>query len=236
MLIRLQKFLAKNGVASRRKSEELILSGAVKVNGSTVCELGVKVDSEKDAVEVHGRAIVPGGTAPVYYMLNKPTGYVSTAKDQFGRPTVVSLIKSGARLYPVGRLDYDTEGLLLLTNDGEFTNKLTHPGHSVSKEYEAKVKGRISDNDIAAFKNGIDIGGYVTKPALMRLIMQYENHALISIIIKEGKNRQVRKMCGLLGHEVIELKRVAIGGLRLGNLEVGQYRKLTKDEVLVLTN
>jgi len=234
MLIRLQKYMADNGVASRRKSEELILSGAVAVNGAVVCEPGFKIDVEKDMVLVHGRVIKPMETGLVYYMLNKPKGYVSTAKDQFGRPAVVSLIKSETRLYPVGRLDYDTEGLLILTNDGEFTNRLTHPRHSVTKEYEAKVKGRISDEDVRAFQKGIDIGGYVTKPALMRLIKQHENNALISIVIKEGKNRQVRKMCGLLGHEVTQLKRVAIGGLKLGSLETGKYRKLTNDEVLGL--
>jgi len=235
MILRLQKYLADNGVASRRKSEELILSGAVKVNGATVIELGLKVDSLKDIVSVNDREIVPSENKPLYIMLNKPKGYVSTAKDQFGRPTVVSLVKSDVRLYPVGRLDYDTEGLIILSNNGEFTNKLTHPRYEKPKRYEAKVQGRISESDIISFQKGIDIGGYVTKPAGLHLIKQSSDFAIISITIKEGKNRQVRKMCAALSHEVIELKRVAIGDLELGNLPLGKFRNLTAGEVQALT-
>ena len=231
MLTRLQKFMADNGVASRRKSEGLILSGAVSVNGVVISEPGYKIDGAKDTVAVKGLIIEPSKAPLSYFMLNKPKGYVSTAKDQFGRPTVVSLIDTDVRLYPVGRLDYDTEGLLLLTNDGEFTNKLTHPKYSIAKEYEAKIKGRIDGKAIKAFKEGIDIGGYITSPAEMKILSQFEHYALISVIIKEGKNRQVRKMCDKIGHDVLELKRVAIGSLRLGNLKIGQYRKLRADEI-----
>lgn len=231
MSTRLQKFMAGSGVASRRKCEELILSGAVSVNGSLISEPGHKINPEIDTVSVKGIIIKPQKTACLYYMLNKPKGYVSTAKDQFGRPTVVSLIETKARLYPAGRLDYDTEGLLILTNDGEFTNKLTHPKYSIAKEYEAAVKGNIGPEAIKAVEKGIDIGDYITKPAKMKLIRQFEGYALISIVIKEGKNRQVRKMCEKIGHPVTELKRVAIGSLRLGNLKTGHYRKLTPDEI-----
>jgi len=234
MIQRLQKFMAQNGIASRRKCEELIASGLVKVNGSIVSEPGHKIDIETDMVEVDGRIIESSQTELFYYLLNKPKGYVSTAKDQFGRPSVVSLIKSSARLYPVGRLDYDTEGLIIITNDGELTNKLTHPSYSIAKEYEAKVKGAIPDKAIEDFERGIDIGGYITQPAEMKIVEIHKNFSIIRITISEGKNRQVRKMCAALGHEVLELKRIAIGNLIVGDLEVGKYRELSKQEVLGL--
>ncbi|MCL2566465.1 MAG: rRNA pseudouridine synthase [Defluviitaleaceae bacterium] len=231
--MRLQKFMALNGVASRRKSEELILSGKVSVNGVIIAELGHKIEGSTDKVVVNGEVIASSKNPKVYYMLNKPVGYISTAKDQFGRPTVVSLIdtETDIRLYPIGRLDYDTEGLLILTNDGTLTNRLTHPKYSVGKEYEAMVKGRISLEAINAVKTGIDIGGYITKPAKIEIISQFADYAIIKITIKEGKNRQVRKMCDKIGHPVRSLKRVAIGSLKLGNLKPGQYRKLTVDEI-----
>ena len=234
MIIRLQKFMADNGIASRRRSEELIVSGLVKVNGAIIKELGYKIDSESDIVEVDGRVIEPSSTKLVYYMLNKPKGYVSTAKDQFGRPNVISLIKSSSRLYPVGRLDYDTEGLIIITNDGELTNKLTHPGYSVTKEYEATVKGIVTEKIVNAFATGIDIGGYITAPARVRVVKQNSDYAVIRIVIAEGKNRQVRKMCSALGHDVLWLKRVAVGNLVLGDLEEGKYRELSEDEVFGL--
>ena len=236
MTQRLQKFMAENGVASRRKSEELIVAGAVRVNGATVTELGHKVDSEKDIVEVNGQIIKPQDTKLLYYLLNKPKGYVSTAKDQFGRPSVVSLIKSDVRLYPVGRLDYDTEGLIIITNDGEFTNKLTHPSYSVTKEYEATVKGIVESDKIENFRQGIDIDGYVTKPAQMLIVEQNKDSSIVRITISEGKNRQVRKMCAAVGHEVLELKRIAIGSLTLSKLKIGEYRELLESEVLELIN
>ena len=234
MTTRLQKFMAENGVASRRKSEELIASGAVKVNGLTITELGHKVDSEKDIIEVSGRIITVHDTTLLYYLLNKPKGYISTANDQFGRPSVVSLVESETRLYPVGRLDYDTEGLIIITNDGDFTNKLTHPSYSVTKEYEAVVKGLISDASIQLFRQGVDIGGYITRPAIAKIVEYYKDSSVIHITISEGKNRQVRKMCAAIGHEIIGLKRIAIGNLTLGDLKVGDYRELSRDEVLEL--
>jgi len=236
MTQRLQKFMAENGIASRRKSEELITSGVVRVNGATVTELGHKIDSEKDIVEVNGQIIEPQNTKLFYYLLNKPKGYVSTAKDQFGRPSVVSLIKSDVRLYPVGRLDYDTEGLIIITNDGDFTNKLTHPSYSITKEYEATVKGSVGSDKIENFRQGIDIGEYVTKSAKMQIIQQNKDSSVIRIVIAEGKNRQVRKMCAAIGHEVLYLKRTAIGNLTLGGLAVGEYRELLRDEVLGLVS
>jgi len=234
MPLRLQKFMAENGVASRRKCEELISSGLVKVNGIIISELGYKIDSEKDIVEVNGRIIEPSDTELVYYLLNKPKGYVSTAKDQFARPNVVSLIESDLRLYPVGRLDYDTEGLIIITNDGELTNKLTHPSYKITKEYEAVVKGVVAQKAIGTFERGIDIGGYVTRPAKMQIVEQRKDNSLIRIVISEGKNRQVRKMCAVIGHEVISLRRIAIGALGIGDLGVGKYRELSRDEVFGL--
>jgi len=228
--------MAENGVASRRKCEELISLGLVKVNGIIISELGYKIDSEKDIVEVSGRIIEPSDTELVYYLLNKPKGYVSTAKDQFGRPNVVSLIKSETRLYPVGRLDYDTEGLIIITNDGELTNKLTHPSYEITKEYEAVVKGVVAQKAIGAFERGIDIGGYVTKPAKMQIVEQKNGSSTIRIIISEGKNRQVRKMCAAVGYEVVSLKRIAIGELEIGDLEVGKYRELSRNEILGLVS
>jgi len=226
--------MAENGIASRRKCEELIAEGLVRVNGLIISEPGYKIDPTKDIVEVSGHVIEPSDTEFVYYLLNKPKGYISTAKDQFGRPNIVSLIECGARLYPVGRLDYDTEGLIIITNDGELTNKLTHPSYEITKEYEAVVKGVVAQKAAEAFKNGIDIGGYVTRPAKMQIVEQQKDNSTIRIVISEGKNRQVRRMCAAIGHEVISLRRIAIGVVGIGELEIGKYRELSRDEVLGL--
>ena len=227
---RLQKFMAESGVASRRKSEELILSGVVSVNGEIVTDMGVKIDEDRDVVCVNGEPIKRESRA-LYYIVNKPVGYVSTVSDQFGRPNVCELVKAEARLYPVGRLDYDSEGLLILTNDGDLTFKLTHPKHEVAKAYSARLEGEIGDEEIKRFESGIDIGGYVTQPAKMEIKKIQNGYTVALITIREGKNRQIRKMCDALGHKVVSLKRTAIGELKLEDLKTGECRELTHEEV-----
>lgn len=232
--MRLQKYLALSGVASRRKAEELIISGKVSVNGKKVTELGTKVFGD-EVVEVDGKK-VSLEEQKVYIMLNKPAGYVTTVKDQFGRPAVLDLVKDvRERVYPVGRLDYDTSGLLLLTNDGEFAYKLTHPKHEVNKVYIAEVSGIPDETDIAAFKKGISIGGYITSPAELNILQKNGKNSTVKITIHEGKNRQVRKMCEAVGHPVLKLKRVAIGNLMLGELPEGKWRSLSTQEIGALT-
>lgn len=228
--LRLQKYLAAAGVASRRKSEEMILQGRVEVNGKVVTELGTKV-FEDDVIKVDGN-IVGLEERKVYIMLNKPVGYITTAKDQFSRKTVMDLIDGvHERIYPVGRLDYDTSGLLLLTNDGDFAFKLMHPGHEVVKTYQAKIKGTISENDISSFKHGIIIDGSRTAPAGIRHIEELNGKSVVEIEIHEGRNRQVRKMCEAIGHPVVNLKRTAIGTVKLGSLPEGQWRYLSDEEI-----
>jgi len=228
--MRLQKFLAEAGIASRRKSEELIAEGRVKVNGVVVTMQGVKVSS-KDNIEVDGKKVQPE-RKKVYIMLNKPSGFVTTVKDQFNRKTVMDLICGvKERVFPVGRLDYDTSGLLLLTNDGDFTYKLTHPKHELKKIYIAEIEGIPSVEKLRKFENGLEIEDYVTAPAKIRILKQYTNKSRVEIIIHEGKNRQIRKMCDAIGHPVITLKRVAIEHLHLGNLKEGSWRHLKEKEL-----
>lgn len=231
--IRLQKYLAECGVASRRKAEELISQGRVSVNGILVTEMGCKV-SFADRVEVDGKAVSPEN-AKVYILLNKPVGYVTTAKDQFARKTVLDLIEGiDERIYPVGRLDYDTSGLLLLTNDGEFTYRLTHPKHELTKIYIADVKGVPTEVELERFKKGLKIEDYFTSPANIKILEDYKSGAIIEVRIHEGRNRQVRKMCEAIGHEVKKLKRVAMGRLELGSLQEGNWRFLSQDELKLL--
>jgi 23S rRNA pseudouridine2605 synthase len=236
MEIRLQKFLANAGVASRRKSEELILQGCIKVDGQVVTELGSKVNESNSIVEYNGEEvkIIKNFT---YIMLHKPEGYITTVKEQFERPMVIDLIPGiKERVVPVGRLDYDTSGLLLLTNDGDLTFKLTHPKNKIEKIYIAKVEGKVTEDKIDEFEKGLMIGGYKTAPAKLKIINTEEYNSTLKISIYEGKNRQVRKMCELIGHRVVSLKRVATGELPLGDLKRGEYRTLTKDEVAYLKN
>lgn len=222
---RLNKFLSESGVCSRRKADEYIECGKVSVNGNVVTELGFKVN-ENDIVQVDGKKIAKV-SEKVYIKLNKPTGYVSTVSEQFGRPCVVDIVKSNVRLYPVGRLDMYSEGLIILTNDGDFVNKVIHPTQHVKKTYEVTLTTRISDEDMKKLQNGIDIGGYVTKKALVNRI----NGNTIEIIINEGKNRQIRKMCEALGYKVAKLKRIKIGELTLGELKSGEYERLSLEKV-----
>ncbi len=234
MEIRLQKFLAEAEVASRRKCEEIILSGRVAVNGVVVTELGTKVDDEKDIVTLDGKEVKKSNLF-VYIMLNKPEGCVTTAKDQFNRPTVVDLLKDvKERVYPVGRLDYDTSGLLILTNDGDLTYRLTHPKHNIDKTYIAVVDTEPTEAEIKRFREGLVIEGRKTAKARLKVIKTTKDKAYLQITIHEGRNRQVRKMCDAIGHPVRKLKRVATGRLTLGNLKKGEYRMLTEEEILYL--
>lgn len=232
---RLQKYMASCGVASRRKCEELILDGKVKINGEIVKELGVKVDPNKDKVEYNG-IILSKEERKVYIMLNKPEGYISSVKDEKDRKTVLDIVKVNERIYPIGRLDYDSSGLLLMTNDGEAYNKIIHPREEIIKKYIVVVRGEISEKDKKAFENGIDIGGYVTAPAYIQVISFENGISTIEIGIHEGKNRQIRKMCAALNHEVLALKRIAIGDIRLGYLKRGEWRELKTNELEYIKN
>ena len=231
--IRLQKFLASSGIASRRKCEELILEGRVEVNGLTVYELGTKVDPEKDEVKYKGR-IVKQDEEKVYILLNKPIGFVTTAKEQFGRDKVLDLVKITKRIVPVGRLDMYTSGALILTNDGELVNRLTHPKNEIDKTYNATVAGVITKDEIESLQNGVEIDeGYITKPAKVKILKidEEKNISRIQITIHEGKNRQVRKMCEAVGKKIIALHRSKIGSLDVKDLKIGEWRYLTEKEI-----
>lgn len=235
--MRLQKFLASSGIASRRKCEELILAGKVEVNGKTVYELGTKVDPEKDEVKFNGKKVYPE-EEKVYILLNKPIGYVTTAKEQFGRDKVLDLVKINKRIVPVGRLDMYTSGALILTNDGEFVNKLTHPKNEIDKTYNATVAGVITKDEIESLKNGVEIDGeYTTKPAKVKILKidEEKNISRIQITIHEGKNRQVRKMCEAVGKKVLALHRSKIGSIDVKDLKLGQWRYLTEKEIQKLS-
>lgn len=237
-IVRLQKYMAMCGAASRRGAEEMIAAGRVTVNGKKVVEQGIKVEIGADSVTVDGKPIKPSGRM-YYIMLNKPVGYVTTVKDQFERPTVIDLVGTeiNERIFPVGRLDYETEGLLLLTNDGDFTYKVTHPKHNVDKTYIAVLKGGISIKGLAQLRSGVRLDdGFVTSPAQVEMIDAEKGHTTIKITIHEGKNRQVRRMFEAIGTNVKELQRVSIGTVELGNLPLGRWRHLTSHEVNYLKN
>ncbi len=231
---RLQKFMARCGIASRREAENIILAGRVKVNKKIITELGTKVDMDNDKVFLDGELIRP--EKKLYYiMLNKPKGYVTTAKDEFDRKTVMELVADiDARLYPVGRLDYDSEGLLLLTNDGDFAYRMTHPTQHIPKKYHAIVSGTPDVGHVMKLRKGVEIDGYVTKPARVDIAETRENTTQLNITISEGKNRQIRKMCEAIGFPVIKLKRVSIGNVHLGNLPKGKWRHLSEGELNIL--
>lgn len=231
--MRLQKYLALCGVASRRAAEKYITDGRVTVNGVTVTELGTKVSSG-DKITFDGKAVIMGEDK-IYIALNKPTGVLSTASDDRGRRTVVDLVRddfpTSVRLYPVGRLDYDTEGLIFLTNDGDFTYGVTHPKYAINKTYEAIIDGRLTEDETVALCRGVDIGDFVTSPAMMDIVREDRNKTTIHITIHEGKNRQVRRMFEAIGHRVVKLKRISIGKVNLGNLKTGKWRELTEGEI-----
>ena len=231
-MVRLQKILSLAGVASRRASEQLMLEGRVSVNGATVRELGTKADPSVDAIRVDGSRIKTPERHR-YILLNKPRGYVTTRSDPEKRPTVLDLVGIRDYIYPVGRLDFDSEGLLILTNDGDLAARLTHPRHGVERVYEARVLGIPDAHDLRRLSRGIIIDGRRTSPARIDLLPGKRDgtHATLRIAIHEGRNRQVRKMCDAIGHPVDHLRRVAIGPIRDERLKPGQYRELTNDEV-----
>ncbi len=232
--IRLQKFLAENGVASRRKSEELIERGKVRVNGHPA-SLGDKVDPNRDLVTVSGERVVPAESKNIYIMLNKPRGYVTTMSDEMGRKCVAELIEDvGERVFPVGRLDRDSEGLLLFTNDGEFANMMTHPSMHVSKTYRVTVKPAANEEQLVKLSSGVEIDGKKTMPAAIQVLSDSTDRTVLQITIHEGRNRQIRKMCEAVELDAIRLKRISMGSLKLGTLSVGQYRELKKEEVAAL--
>lgn len=228
--MRLQKYLALCNVASRRAAEVIIAEGRVCVNGVRITELGTKV-TENDEVTVDGAKIMPE-TKKIYIMLNKPVGYVTTVSDDQGRATVMELVSDlSQRLYPVGRLDYNTEGLLLLSNDGDFTYKITHPKHKLDKTYEVWVTGKAQTNALRTLETGVYIDGRKTAPAKVDVLETSKGSAVLSITIHEGRNRQIRKMCQAVGFRVMGLRRVSEGGLSLGHLPVGKWRHLSPAEV-----
>ncbi|WP_315080042.1 pseudouridine synthase [uncultured Clostridium sp.] len=232
---RLQKYMASCGVASRRKCEEIILNGEVKVNGVVITELGTRVNPVEDKIEYKG-SLITKEENKVYIILNKPEGYITSAKDEKGRKTVLDLVKVNERIYPIGRLDYDSSGLILLTNDGDIYNKIIHPREELNKKYIAVVKGEVSKKDIDTFNKGIDIGGYVTAPASLK-VLSYENgKSTVEVCIHEGKNRQIRKMCTAINHEVLSLNRVSIGEIQLKYLKKGEWRELTNEELNYIRN
>ena len=236
-IVRLQKYIAMCGVASRRAAEELIQRGQVRVNGEVVRELGTKVEVGADAVEVAGK-LIKAASKNYYIMLNKPVGYVSTVNDQFDRPTVIDLLQDEikSRIFPVGRLDYDTQGLLLLTNDGDFTYKVTHPKFKVDKTYIATLKGGLTIRGLQMLRRGVVIDGYKTAPAEVEILSAEQGKTMVRITIHEGKNRQVRKMMEAVGSKVTALERISIGKVALGNLPLGRWRYLTSHEINYLKN
>lgn len=224
--MRINKYIASCGVCSRRKAEEYILQGRVKINDEIVKKLSTLVDIKTDKVYLNDK-LIKLEEEKIYIMLNKPKGYITTNSEQFGRKSILDLIHEKVRVFPIGRLDMYTEGLLLLTNDGQFANKLTHPKHEIKKRYIVNVDKKITNEMIKKLQNGVDIGGYITKPAKIKI----DNDTKFEIVISEGKNRQVRKMCEAVSLKVVNLKRVQIGNLNLDNLQIGKYRYLSKDEV-----
>ena len=230
--IRLQKYLAECGIASRRKSEELITQGKIKVNGQIVTELGTKINTQTDRIEYNG-TLVEKNNHHVYILLNKPIGYVTTTNDQFGRKSVLDLIKTKQRIVPVGRLDMYTSGALILTNDGEFVYKVTHPKHEIDKTYIVTLKGIPTKEEIDLLKNGIDIGGVITNKARVKVLKIDDEQKVsrLTITIHEGKNRQIRKMCEGINKKVLALHRSQIGDINIKDLNIGQWRHLTKVEV-----
>lgn len=224
--------MAEQGVASRRKSEELILAGKVKVNGH-VAQIGMKINPRKDLVTVEKQKLTNvKNRKMVYIMLNKPRGYVTTVSDELGRKTVMDLLPDfGVRIYPVGRLDKDSEGLLLLTNDGSFTNCMTHPSHEYAKVYRVTVRPAVDDNILYNLRNGIEIDGRVTAPCEVTVLTEEENRVVLEFVLHEGRNRQIRKMCESQGLEVARLKRISIGPIKLGMLKQGDYRELSEQDV-----
>lgn len=236
--MRLQKFIANSGYCSRRKAEELIKDGKVSVNGSIVMELGTKVDSNNDEIVVNNKKLKPINGFK-YILLNKPVGYVTTAKDQFDRPTVLDLVRgAGDALLPVGRLDMYTSGALILTNDGDFIYRITHPKNEVEKTYNATVRGIITDDDVQRLKSGVEIDDYISGKAKVRILKVDKEKGIsrVEITIHEGRNREVRKMCEAVGKKVIALHRAKIGDIDVKSLKIGEWRELNEVEIKTFKN
>ena len=229
--VRLQKYLAEAGIASRRKCEEYIVQGRVKVNNE-IAQLGRKIDKNKDIVLFDDKKVNKKEEL-IYILLNKPIGYVTTAKDQFNRDSVLDLVKTNKRLVPVGRLDMYTSGALILTNDGNFVYKVTHPKHEIEKTYTVTIKGIVKQEEIEVLKKGVEIEDYITKPAKVKILKTDEekNQSRLEITIHEGKNRQVRKMCEAIGHKVFALHRSKIAGIEVKDIPLGKWRYLNLKEV-----
>ena len=228
--LRLQKYLSEQGIMSRRAAEEEIKKGKVKVNGAPAT-LGTKIDPEQDVVEYGGKK-VGGAVRKVYIMLNKPVGYVTTMSDEMNRPCVAELIESvGVRVYPIGRLDLESEGLLLFTNDGELANRLMHPKYHKPKVYHVKIRGEVSAEKIEALGKPMVIDGYKTKPVGISVVTRKQDFTVLAMELHEGRNRQIRKMCEQLELHIITLKRISIGDVKLGNLPIGEWRHLTRAQV-----
>lgn len=235
---RLQKYLAEVGIDSRRKCEEYILQAKVKVNGEVVTTLGTKIDPDKDKVEYNGKIVKKSNEEHVYILLNKPIDYVTTVKDQFNRKTVLDLVKINKRLVPVGRLDMYTSGALILTDDGDFVYKVTHPKHEITKTYTVTLKGNITQEDVEKLSKGVDIGDFTTSPAKIKIlhIDKETSKSRIEITIHEGKNREVRRMCEAIGKKVLALHRSKIGRIGVKDLKIGTWRYLKQKEVDELLN
>jgi 23S rRNA pseudouridine2605 synthase len=230
MKMRLNKYISHSGYTSRRKADDLIFQGKVKVNNKVEKNPGYRVDVDKDVVTVEGKELKQDNKL-IYIMLNKPTDVITSVDDQFDRKTVVDLVKIDERVYPVGRLDYDSSGLILLTNDGDLTYKLTHPKHEIFKKYFVKVNKFLSDKEIYTLKKGVVIDGYMTNNSKIEVISKNRGHTNMYVSIDEGRNRQIRKMFKTQGGDVLTLKRISIGNLALGNLKEGNWRYLTKHEI-----
>ncbi len=234
--MRLNKFMSSCGVASRRRCDEIISEGRVRVNAVVVKKMGIKINPETDIVAVDGRPIRLKGDL-VYYMMNKPVGYITSVKDPQGRKTVMELLPAiNKRVYPVGRLDYNTSGLLLFTNDGEITQKLMHPSFEFGKTYMVVIKGDITEQELQKLRDGVDIGDFVTSKAEVKKISNLNNQSSIQITIHEGKNRQVRRMFKAINKSIVELSRIALGKLTLKGLKVGEVRELSEEEINYLNS
>jgi 23S rRNA pseudouridine2605 synthase len=231
--VRLNKYIADAGIASRRKADELISLGKVRINGKVVKELGVKVNPEEDRVEVEGR-VIKAKSAKVYILYNKPVGVTSTTFDPHAEKTVVEAVDRDERVYPVGRLDKESRGLVLLTNDGELAFRLTHPKYHVAKTYLVTVKGKVIDAKVAPIRRGMRLDDEMTAPAQVRVLSQEEKQSVLEIVLFEGKKREIRRMCAELHLYVMDLQRVEFGGLRMDGLVEGAFRDLTLDEIKML--
>lgn len=232
-LVRINKFLASKGILARRKIAEYLKVNTVTVNGNRITEPGIKINPGRDEVLINGKEII-SGKAKIYIIVNKPKGIISTASDEHGRKNVIDLVKSNERLFPVGRLDADSKGLVLLTNDGELANRLIHPRYHIPKTYICLISGKVSADRIEKIRHGINLNSFRTAPADAKIIEEKTNRTVLEITLFEGKNHQIRKMCAVLRLSLIELKRIAMGPIQIGDLKSGEYRELTRAEVLLL--